>query len=148
MDANVVIAIFTAVAAVAALVSAVGSLIASRESNKAAQESRKIAGEQTKALMTAAKASALASRINFYNEQIADMKEAINKERSKPMPVFAITGGYEKNLQELQIQRTHCAWWLDRQSDELGVGLSHPCGSPYDSEVPRWNGEKPATGRG
>jgi hypothetical protein len=30
--------------------------------------------------------------------------------------------------------------------DELKVGPGHKCGSPLDTEVPRWRGEQPTTG--
>jgi hypothetical protein len=67
---NLAIAIFTAIAAKAAWDSAKSSQQAVEQANRSAEDSRKIAEEQTKALLTAAKANALASRIEFYNEQI------------------------------------------------------------------------------
>jgi hypothetical protein len=146
---NLAIAVFTAIAAGAALVSGISSSRSSKEARKAAEASRKIAEEQTKALMTAAKANALASRINFYNEQIAEVRGAINKAQSAPVPIRPFINDSERALDELIIQRNHYAWFLDRQSNELEVGLRHTCpGSPYNKEVPRWRGDIPETDEG
>lgn len=50
---------------------------------------------------------------------------------------------------EYTAQQNHLAWWLDRQMDELKVGLRFECpGSPYNSEVPRSRGEQPTTDKG
>jgi hypothetical protein len=85
---------------------------------KAADGSRKIAQEQTTALLTAAKANALASRIEFYNEQIRPLL------------------GGNPDLPTLREERDHLAYWLDRQTDALGVGLNHECpGSPYNAVI-------------
>lgn len=108
-----------------------------------AEDSRTIAGEQTKALMSAAKANALASRIAFYNEQIAELTEWLNIVRNSVTSARGQIPAKEAELKELKMQRDHCAWWLDRQSDALGVGLRHECpSSPYNGEVPRWRGEQ------
>jgi hypothetical protein len=70
--ANVAIAIFTAVTAIAAW-------RAASVAKSSAEESGKIAKEQTDALMTAAKADALASRINFYDKQIAVVESELQE---------------------------------------------------------------------
>jgi|HubBroStandDraft_2_1064218.scaffolds.fasta_scaffold649033_1 hypothetical protein len=146
---NLAIAIFTALAAKAAWDSAKASRLAVEQANESAEDSRKIAKEQTKALMTAAKANALASRINFYNEQIAEARGAINKAQGAPVPNRPFISHSESALDELIIQRDHYAWFLDRQSNELEVGLRHTCpGSPYNKEVPRWRGDIPETNEG
>lgn len=92
------------------------------ESRKAAAEARKIAQEQTKALLTAAKANALASRIRFYNEQLR--------------PLLA----GNPHIPILTEERDHLAYWLDRQTVALGVGLNHECpGSPYNAVIKNRN---------
>jgi hypothetical protein len=131
---NLAIAAFTAIALGAALVSAISSSRSSKEASKAAEEGRKIAGEQTKAMMTAAKANALASRINFYSEQIAAATP------SDELRQFGIGLG---SVMELKKRREHLAYWLDRQADALEIGLRFDCpGSPHNNEVPRWKGER------
>jgi septal ring factor EnvC (AmiA/AmiB activator) len=95
--ANVAIAIFTAVTAVAAWRAA--SLAKS-----SAKQASDVAKEQTKVSVTAPKANALASRINFYNEQIADIKEAINKMKSAPVPISQFIAHSEQRLEELKMQ--------------------------------------------
>jgi hypothetical protein len=130
---NLAIAAFTAIALGAALVSAISSSRSSKEASKAAEEGRKIAGEQTKAMMTA-KANALASRINFYSEQIAAATP------SDELRQFGIGLG---SVMELKKRREHLAYWLDRQADALEIGLRFDCpGSPHNNEVPRWKGER------
>jgi hypothetical protein len=145
MDPNVAIAIFTAVAAIAALISAVGSLLASFQAKKTAEESKKIAEEQTKALMTAAKANALASRIDFYTQQLTPLRDKIQNGRVMGTVIVKL----QEEEKEYTMQQNHLAWWLDRQMDELKVGLRHECPeSPYNTEIPRWRGEQPTTGAG
>ena len=78
-----------------------------------------IAKEQTTALMSAAKANALASRIAFYNEQIAELTEWLNIVRNSITSARDQIPAKEADLKELKMQRDHCAWWLDRQSDAL-----------------------------
>jgi hypothetical protein len=115
---NLAIAIFTAIAAKAAWDSAKSSHRAVEQANQSAEDSRKIAGEQTKALLTAAKANALASRIAFYNEQIRPLLPG------------------NPDIPKLTEQRNHLAYWLDCQTDALGVGLNHECPlSPYNETI-------------
>ena len=130
------IAICTAAAAVAAWVSASASLKATNQANKeaeesrkAAEESRKIAQQQTEALTTAAKANALASRIEFYNKQILEAKGYLSQFGN------AAEKGYPeafKNKEELELQQDHLVRWLDQQTAALGVGLGFKC--PGDSK--------------
>ena len=132
---NVVIAIFTAIAAVAAW-------RAASIAKSTAKETSKTADEQTNVLITAAKANALASRINFYSEQIAPIRERLQDRNL----MGEVAAKLIKNAQELEKQRDHLAYWLDRQTNDLKVGLNFKCPpSPHDSEVPRWRGEQPKT---
>jgi hypothetical protein len=73
---NLVIACFTAIAA---FISARASRQAVEEAKKAGDNSAKIAAEQTKAMLTAARANALASRIDFFNQQIDDTRARMEK---------------------------------------------------------------------
>jgi hypothetical protein len=118
---NLAIAIFTAIAAVAALVSARASRQAVDQANQSAEDSRKIAEEQTKALMTAAKANALASRIEFYNKQILEANEALNKFRRAAD--IDKESKAKQHKEELELQQDHLTRWLDQQTNALGVGL-------------------------
>jgi hypothetical protein len=104
--ANVATAIFTAVTAIAAW-------RAASVAKSAAKDASKISGAQTDALMTAAKANALASRINFYTQQM---------QRLPPL-----TGQATGKLDQLQREQEHLAHWLDQQTDALGVGLNSEC---------------------
>jgi CHASE1-domain containing sensor protein len=121
--ANVAIAIFTAVTAVAAW--------------RAASVAKSSAKDQTDALMTAAKANALASRISFYTEQIAPLREQIQDGKVRGSPI----ANQVAQVIELEKQQKHLAYWLDRQTDALKVGLRFECpGSELNNEVPRWRG--------
>jgi hypothetical protein len=126
---NSVIAIFTAIAAIAAWFTAV-------KAAQAAKESSAIAEKQTEALMTAAKANALATRIDFYDRQMAPLIEQIQK--------FGARGGdISAQLGDLAKQQKPLVYWLDKQTDALQVGLRFECpGSEYNSEVQRWRGEQ------
>jgi hypothetical protein len=122
--ADVATAIFTAGTAIAAL-------WAGWIAKSAAQDSTKIAKQQTDALINAAKANALASRINFYSEQIAILEEKVQDAKVRgmaPMQMVVLTN----ELDQLKRERKHLVVWLDRQTDALGVGLGNPCvGSDY-----------------
>jgi hypothetical protein len=108
---SLAVAIFTALAARAAWASAKASREAVAQANTAAAESRTIAKEQTAALLTAAKANALASRINFYTEQMHRLNAY---------------GHATGQLDALEQKQKHLAGWLDQQTDALGVGLKNP----------------------
>jgi hypothetical protein len=124
---NLAIAVFTAVAAAAACFSAVAS-------SRSAKESGNFARQQAEALMLAAKANALASRIDFYNKQILEAKEKLRVQFSNStQPGYAEAQREEK---ELGLQQVHLVYWLDRQTDALGVGLGVKCpGSPYNERI-------------
>jgi hypothetical protein len=97
----------------------------------ASENSGTIAKEQTTALMTAAKANALASRISFYDQQIADLESMIAARQINP----ARLADAQKTVEQLKVEQRHLAYWLDRQTDALGVGLGNlDNGSGY---VPR-----------
>ena len=133
---NLTIAIFTAIAARAAVLSARASRDAVHLANQSADDSRKIAEEQTKALMTAAKANALASRINFYNEQIRPLQRIQEHMFDNPGRSQRLSEEAEAGLNQLIEERDHLAYWLDRQTDALGVGLNHECSlSPYNETI-------------
>jgi hypothetical protein len=126
---NSAIAIFTAAAAVAALISARASREAVDQANQSAEENRKIAEKQTEALVTAAKANALASRINFYTEQIKPLKriEERSNEPNAAGHFRRLSEHGEKLLDQLSLEREHLAHWLEQQTNELGVGLDNEC---------------------
>jgi septal ring factor EnvC (AmiA/AmiB activator) len=107
-------AIFTALAAWAAW-------RATSVAKSAAEESGKISNQQTTALTVAAKANALASRINFYDRQIAEIESAIREGQMSPNRLANL----EKTLEQLKAEQRHLAFWLDRQLDSLGVGLGN-----------------------
>jgi hypothetical protein len=127
------IAIFTALAARAAWVSASASRQAIEQANKEAEESRKIAQQQTEALMLPAKANALASRIESYNHQIRPLERQLEDWQNlgrAPEP------DAREKLAALRLQQTHLVYWLDRQTNALGVGLGFKCpGSPYNDRI-------------
>ena len=137
---NLAIAIFTAVAAIAALISARASRQAVEQANKAAEDGRKIAEKQTEALMTAAKANALASRINFYTEQMRPLLK-IHEERGQSNRVLSPEG--QTRLEKWGIEREHLACWLDQQANALGVGLNQECPGLEYNEIIRTR-NKPA----
>jgi len=110
--ANVATAVFTAGTAAAALFAAWVAKSASEDSNKSAKK-------QTNALLTAARGNALASRINFYDRQIAEIESAIRAEQTSP----SLRARLEKNFEQLKEEQRHLAYWLDRQLDSLGVRL-------------------------
>jgi hypothetical protein len=104
----------------------------------AANDSSKIANEQTNALMAAAKANALASRINFYEQQLAPLRNKIQD--SKVLGEIVVR--LQDQAKELEMQQKHLVYWLDRQTEVLKVGLRFECpGSPHNSEVTRWGGQ-------
>jgi hypothetical protein len=107
-------AIFTAVAAGAAW-------RATSVAKSAAEESGKIASQQTTALSVAAKANALASRINFYDRQIVEREAVIQASQMNPTRLDQA----RKTVEQLKAEQRHLAFWLDRQLDSLGVGLGN-----------------------
>src|SRR6266576_6613469 len=126
---NLAIAVFTA-AAMAAWVSTTASLKPTEKANETAEESRKIAHEQTQALMLAAKANALASRISFYSEQIRTLEKQLQDYQQRG---WAPEPDAREKLAKLKLEQTHLGFWLDRQTDALGVGLGFRCpGSSYN----------------
>jgi hypothetical protein len=41
-----------------------------------------------------------------------------------------------EKLAKLKLEQTHLGFWLDRQTDALGVGLGFKCpGSPYNDKI-------------
>ena len=137
---NLAIAVFTAAAAGAAWVSARASLKAIEQANKQAEESRKFAEEsrkiseqQAEAMLTAAKANALASRISFYAEQIRFIEKQFEDYQYRGRAIELNAGD---KLKQLKAEQQHLAYWLDRQTDVLGVGLGNECpGSPYNDRI-------------
>ena len=95
----------------------------------ASQESSKSAKEQTNALLTAAKANALASRINFYDRQIGEI-ESVIRERKMQVVDHSAVRKLEETVKQLRAQQRHLAFWLDRQADALGVGLGNQRNDP------------------
>ncbi len=100
--ATVITAIATCVAGFAALATAI------------------ILAGQTKAFMAAAKANALAARIEYYYTQLK--AEPSSSEQS-----------------ELSDQQVHLIYQLDEVLDKLKVGAGrHAALSPHDAKVPNW----------
>ncbi len=84
-------------------------------------------------MTTAAKANALASRIEFYNKQISEAKEALNKFRTTADEGFPEA---LQNKKELDREQDHLVRWLDQQTAALGVGLGFECpGSKYNDKI-------------
>ena len=127
--ANTVIAYGTAAASIGAVVSAIFSAIA-------ACQAKSIATKEIEAMLTAAKANALASRIDFYGVQIGNIEKQFENWKTKGETPDENAG---PDLKEFRLERDHLAFWLDRQTDKLGVGLRFECpGSPSNKYVGRW----------
>lgn len=83
--------------------------------------------------MLPAKANALASRIESYNHQIRPLERQLEDWQNlgrAPEP------DAREKLAALRLQQTHLVYWLDRQTNALGVGLGFKCpGSPYNDRI-------------
>lgn len=134
---NFAIAIATGFAAVAtwrAAGAAYESVKLSRQAAKDGHEQAKRMNEallstyqeaklMNEALLNAAKANALATRIEFYNEQVA----------------FGRTHGWGEDTAICRDQQEHLIYQLDEISEKLGVGAGQPCdNSPHNGKIEGW----------
>jgi hypothetical protein len=103
MDAITITAIATCIAGIAALITAI------------------ILAIQTGAFTAAAKANALAARIEYYYAQVETHKNSPLEQR------------------KLKDQQVHLVYQLDEVLDKLKVGTGkHAKLSPHDAKVPHW----------
>jgi hypothetical protein len=134
---NTVPPVTSALAAIAACFSAYFS-------KRSVDEARRIATDQIKTAKTTARANSLASRIAFYNEQLENAKANL-QQLGSPGRVLTEAGQAavvrtQDSVTELGYQRDHLGWQLDRELDDLGVGLRRTSpGSPHNDRVVGWS---------
>jgi hypothetical protein len=117
---NFAIAVFTGIAAAAAWSSA-------KLARQAGDDSHQQAEKMKEAMLNAAKANALASRIEFYNEQVASGRRQ----------------GWSNDSATSRDQHEHLVCQLDRILDRMGVGIAQPCeSSPHNDKVGKWHETK------
>jgi hypothetical protein len=113
---NIAIAFFTRSAALAAQRSA-------KLANEAAADSHKQAERMSTITLNAAKANALATRIERFGDPRAE----------------AQVRGWNPALETARDQQEHLVYQLDEILDKLGAGLGQPCdGSPHNGKMQVW----------
>jgi hypothetical protein len=134
----------TTVPPVSSALAAIAACVSAYFSKRSVDEARRIATDQIKTAKTTARANALSSRIAFYNEQLKGLDDYIAEVkvgaiRPQEGPTSAIQRAKETMAESLS-QRDHLGWQLDRELDDLGVGLRRTSpGSPYNDKVPGWS---------
>jgi hypothetical protein len=134
---NLVIAMATCLAAVATGFAAWAAWSGTKLARAAAKDSHQQAERMNEALLNAyqqaklmnealldaAKANALATRIEFYNEQVE----------------FGRTHGWGEDTEICRDQQQHLVYQLDEISEKLGVGAGRPCdNSPHNAKIEGW----------
>jgi hypothetical protein len=120
---NFVIAIATAAAAFAAWSSVNLSKKVAELSKKAAEDGRAQVDKMNEALVDAAKANALATRIEYYHEQVA----------------FGQRQGWNQDSAACRDQQEHLVYQLDEILAKMKVGAGYPCdGSPHNGKIEGW----------
>jgi hypothetical protein len=134
----------TTVPPVTSALAAIAACVSAYFSKRSVDEARRIATDQIKTAKTTARANALSSRIAFYNELLKGLDDYIAEVkvgtiRPQEGPTAAIQRAKETMAESLS-QRDHLGWQLDRELDDLGVGLRRTSpGSPYNDKVPGWS---------
>jgi hypothetical protein len=117
---NLGIAICNFAIAVATGLAARAAWLSTKLARQAAEDSHQQADEINKALLNAAKANALATRIEYYNPKVE----------------FGRTHGWSTESEICRDQQEHLIYQLDEILDEMGVGTGQPCdGSPHNGKI-------------
>jgi hypothetical protein len=124
---NLAIAIATGLAAKAAWSS-------TKLVRQAAEESRRQADKMNEALLNAAKANALATRIEYYDPTVEQGR----------------TKGWSQESTTARDQQEYLIHQLDEILDKMGAGTGQPCaGSPHNEKIDDWkrDGREVSLGR-